>query len=708
MSAVAIEEVLHDGGVVVFRGRLEGGDAARFVALRSIVGRTPAPGEAWNLGGKWEVHPKHGRQVQVSRALLIRPCGRLLVDVLSRGAGFPGIGVARARGLWDALGETIYPLLDEGDPEPFRELLGAALADVLVEGWRAMRIETGTVQWLDRHGFPSALARKLIDLYSILPPPEGESTDATDSPVVWHLERDPYRMLAFAGWRQVDAAAARIGVAPDDERRQVGAVEAVLARRLKEGHTWASEDTLRAPVAGLLGVSRAQAGLAIRHAVEQGAVVEHGGGVQAPGCFLMERFVADLCTQMASGRYLAEQMRLAAPISRPEVEQALDHLSPRKGSPLTPEQRSGIWNALTCPISVLVGGPGVGKTTVLKAVHALAEPHGMSVHQAALSGRAAQRMAEATGRPAWTIASLLIRIEKGEVSMGGEPLVVLDESSMVDLATMYRLLRRFEPGVRVLLVGDPGQLPPIGFGLTFHVLARDVRIPSTTLTVPQRFADASGIPRVCEAIREGTPPELAPFDSSLDRGVSFVEATPGEITDRVIDLLAHFGGFAEAQVVGAVKRRAGGVAEINGRIHSLAAVGARECAERFFQGEPVIATRNDYDLGVMNGELGRVVEGDGAGGLICRFDTGLKRIPNDYARTELDLAYAITCHKSQGSQFRRVIVPVTRNRLLDRTLLLTAVSRAQEQVVLVGDRAAFDAAVAAEPAPSARQVGLGR
>jgi exodeoxyribonuclease V alpha subunit len=709
MIPAVVEEVLNDGAKIVFRARVESGDSMRIVSPRSVLGRAPTAGETWLVAGKWVWHPKYRRQFEVVRAELGRPSGCLLIQAIALNTvAFRGIGWAGARTLWAEYGDEIYGMLEVGDPSPFEDLLGSHLAQVLVDGWRSTGADARTFGWLDRHAIPVRLARKLIDIYGTLPVPSYAKREASrKGTVIWHLEDDPYRMLAFAGWPEVDKAAGQLGIPSDDDRRQVGAVEWALAKRLKEGHTWASKIDILSGVTKLLGASRSRSVEALQKALSSGAVIAHGGGVQSRGCYAMERFVHERCRAMVEGRFVAEQRRLEYGFSRAEAELVLDRFENDEGLRLTIEQREAVWMAVSRSFSTLVGGPGVGKTTVLKAVHITSETYGRTVHQAALSGRAAQRMAEATGRPAMTIASFLNRVDKGEIRLTDEPLVIVDESSMIDLATLYRLLHRLEPGARLLLVGDPGQLSPIGFGLTFHIFAEDGRIPRTTLSVVRRQTEASGIPAVCRGIREGRVPDLAFSARPNSSGVSFVEVPAHEVTDSVIDLLAQFGGVGTAQVVGSVKRGPGGVHEINGRLHAIMAVGRRECGARFHEGEPVVATRNDYEVGVMNGELGTVADGDGLGGLVCHFEGSEKRIPYDYLR-DLHLAYAITCHKAQGSQFPQVIVPVTRNRLLDRSLLLTAVSRAQERVVLVGDRTVFEAAVTAPPTLSRRYVGLGR
>lgn len=707
-ARLVVDEVLHDGGVIVFRGQSSSGAAVRCVASRSLLGCPPERGEAWLVAGAWQEHPVYGQQLAVRRARLLAVSGELVVQTLATHDAFPGIGRERAARLWSAFGLSLFDALERGDADPFRELLGDELAQVFVRGWAQLHDLANTLRWLTEQRFPAALGRKVAAIYGALPIPDDvPPAERAKGPTVWHLEDDPYRLLAFASWSATDTAARRLGVHADDPRRAAGAVEAALTRELARGHTWATFDTVRARAQELLHCSREGASAAISEGLRRGGVVQHGGGLQLAGTYVMERFVESRVGEMVSGQYVPAQRQLRPPLSPESVAHVIDRFEASEGYTLQAEQRAAVWMAMQAPFSTLSGGPGVGKTTVLKAIHAAAEAHGIPVIQAALSGRAAQRMAEATHRRASTIAALVRRLEQGEVPLSEEPLLIIDEASMVDLATLYRLMVHFVPGVRLLLVGDVGQLPPVSFGLTFHVFVGAPSVSTTALTRVMRQTEASGIPQVCAAIRRGEVPILAAPDWSRG-GVSFVPVPPDQVTDAVLGAIARMGGVSrDVQVVGSVKRGRGAVVDINHRLQALRCPGKAQVAAGLFVDDPVIVTRNDYEVGVMNGELGIVREAAADGGLVVDFDGELKLLPAHLAG-KVELAYAITCHKSQGSQFRRVVVPVTPSRLLDRTLLLTAVSRAQEQVVLVGDHDAFAAAVRAAPQSSVRKVGLAR
>lgn len=704
-QSVVITDVLRSEPPIVFSGQTIDGKATRFIDEMRVLGRAPVIGETWEITGTWRVHASYGRQVSVREAAPNRPTGRLLVQTLSGHKAFPGIGVAKAQRLWELHGQGIYDLLDAGDPSPFIPTVGIDLAEVLVSGWLALDGEASTYRWLTSLDLSPTLAEKIIAIYSDLPVPSACIEEAKSvGAAVWHLQRDPYRMLAFANWQAVDQAAQRMGISFDDKRRCVGAIEAALIKRLQINHTWTSADELVKIAKGLLKSHVTVVRTAVADAVGVGAIVTVGDGYALAGCDIMERFCADRVSAMAGGKFEAPQLSFRRQLTDSEIEGELDEFERSEGYVLNVEQRLSVHAALSHRASLLVGGPGVGKTTVLKAIHQVAEKMDIVVHQAALSGRATQRMREATGRPASTIAGLLIQVGRGEIDLGDGVLLILDESSMIDLATLYRLSSQFKPGVRLLLVGDTGQLPPIGFGLTFHVLADDPSTPKTELKTVMRQSAESGIPQVCAAIRAGRRPELLAGWSDGE-GVTFISAKPEEVIDHVMDTLGRLGGIGKAQIIGSVKRGVGGTFEFNRQLQALAGSGKTLLCGRFFMGEPIIATRNDYDIGVMNGDLGTVMGETQERELQADFSGRKITIPRGYLQN-IDLAYAITCHKSQGSEFERVIIPVTQSRLMDRTLLLTAVSRGQKQVFLVGDRSVFENAVTSPPMSRRRQVGL--
>jgi exodeoxyribonuclease V alpha subunit len=377
----------------------------------------------------------------------------------------------------------------------------------------------------------------------------------------------------------------------------------------------------------------------------------------------------------------------------------------RTGLQLNTGQRKAVGMALHYPVAILTGGAGTGKTTVLQVIHCIAEQVGVPVIQMALSGRAAQRMREATGRAASTIAAFLRAAGQGHVHPESEPLVIIDESSMLDLPLMYSIVHVLPARARLLLVGDPYQLPPIGFGLVFQVLAASPNIPRVELIEVHRQAGSSGIPQIARDIRHGAVPDLPAF--GICAGVSFIEADDHAVMDDILGAFAT--GSGDAQILGVTKRGTSGIRNINATLHAMASADKpRLEGWGLAEGDPIIYLKNDYQKELWNGSLGKIesiLRSNGGRSLLCSLDGARQEIPEeDFHR--VDLAYAITVHKAQGSQFKKVIVPVVRSRLLDRTLIYTALTRGIEQVIFIGDRSAFDAAITAPPHSHERQVGF--
>jgi len=678
-------------GGAVFRGKSPDGTTHKVIASEKVISRPPKPGESWRVQGEARAHPKWGPQLEASLAVPVVPEGEHLRRFLARNRAFQGVGEVRARKLWDRFGIGLYALLDAKDTAPLAEVIGEEVADSLVLVWEETRAEARVVEWLDKHGFPVRLASKVIKLWGPLAPEK--------------VQENPYRMLAIAGWSQVDTAAKLLGIPADAENRRIAAVEATCYRSMGDKHTVISEQELLRGVAQLLGEGCDEAQMALKLASQDRAVVKLGEDLwQALGPHVMESYVQARISAMVVAEFVPSGHLLWQVPSDAEVDALITTFQAGADLKLTEEQKQAVWLALTQRFALLLGGAGTGKTTVLKAVEWAVSRCDGTVHFLALAGRAAIRMQEATGHPARTIAGFLGAVERGDLTLGGGDLVVIDEASMVDLALMYSLLRVIPEDARVLLVGDPYQLPPIGMGLVFSVYAEDDRAPKVELTVVHRQAAETGIPAFAQEIRHGRVPALSPF-CGAGKGVTFTHCSEADAQGLVIELLSEMGGHGETQILSAIKRGPAGIQAINNSLHYLRSVG-RDTWEGFAVDDPVIWLENDYERRIWNGSLGGV-EAAGPDSLSVRWDGHSK--PMTMERADLDslhLAYAISIHKAQGSQFRRVIVPAFSSRLLDRTLIYTALTRATEQVVFVGDLAALSQAVEAPPAPHRRNHGL--
>lgn len=672
-------------GTCYWTGREAGGKLLRFVHK---TGRFPSPGEVWAVAGEERQHPDYGLQVHIRDATLCQPTGRLLIDFLARHEAFDGlhIGITRAAALYDHFGEDLYDVLEDGTEERLTEVEKLPRESIrpLIDAWQKVSHEANVIRWLSGWDCPLSLGRKLITFY-------GER--ALDK-----LHDNPYRMLAFTSFKKCDEMVGRLGLAPDDPRRLTAAVQHILYEHLEHGHTVISAEALKEKVTCFLGVFGSQmAEKAILGAAEAKVVVVSEGLVSSMGIRLLELdAIARFRDLLAGGQpRQAELFSNEAAFSTAMAEFEL-----QAGYSLNDEQKSAIDMALKERLSIVCGGAGVGKTTILRA---LAKVLSNQIYLMALTGQAARRITQVTGRTATTIEYFLRHIA-GRISRESTPLIVIDEASMLDLQLATRILRACPSTVRLLLVGDPAQLPPVNFGLIFHKLAESPKVPKTELTVINRQSEESGIPEISRRIRSGEVPVLACYDRH-GFGVSFIPASREDVIQRLLDVKSD---LPRAQVL-CVKNAGGlGIQDVNEVFHRLKSVGRdREESVGMAVGEPVIFKKNVADLDLVNGSLGRLrgFERDEDRGLriLCSFARDSKVIEGPYIEY-LKLAYGITVHSAQGSQFDRVIILVEPSQILDRTLIYTALTRAVHQVVFIGDQNAFAKAIRAEPKASQRAV----
>jgi exodeoxyribonuclease V alpha subunit len=706
------------------QGRVQ--DATGYFVVKAsgaaLGGSRVEPGQWWKVAGEptkrlLEVNGYQVAETQIdaSSAVLLRPSGEHIVAFMADSPAFEGIGQVKARKLWEAFGERLYEHLDAGNVAELAAVLTPACATQVVAAW-AQHGDSRTLQWLQAQGFDLALGRKVLQFFG----PE----------TAQKLEEDPYRLLSFcATWRQTDAlACTHFGVAVDDPRRLQGAIEEACYRVFAAGHTSVLSSKLMDVLQGVLGAQtktfrwRSLIPTALSQGLSNGSFVVGLHGVQPLGAMVMEREVA----QAVSDRITAT---VPALLPTDDVDELLLAYEKAECIELNPQQWEAVHLAAAKPFVLITGGAGVGKTTVLKALYDVYDRAGIAVTQLALAGRAAKRMQEATGRPASTIANFL-RSWKGG-SFDERSVVVVDEASMVDIITMSRLCELLGPSPRLVLVGDPAQLMPVGPGLVLHALTQVPQVPVAQLTVVKRYGGA--IAAAAAAIRDGRWPELpsnpaAPiaFIPCLVRPWDSFEAS---IPETVLQL--YWQDPANTQVLSARRNGPDGTKGLNALCQSVLTADAKAvqvwddrydayARVGFHLGDPVLCTRNLWDRGLQNGSLGVVVQVDDEPRMLTNedgeetgrtlawvdWDDGVRRPIVEEMLDDLELGYAITVHKAQGSQWPRVIVPLTGHRLLDRTLVYTAVTRAQRQVLLVGDEAAAKAAVEGMPRAQSRQVAL--
>jgi exodeoxyribonuclease V alpha subunit len=646
------------------------------------------------------------QQIEADEATLARPSGRHIVAYLAD--KIDGIGTSKAQRLWDTLGEGLYHALDTADRAALSRVLTPEIADRLVLAW----VDEGksrTLQWLQAHGFNVRLGRKILDFF-------GDEAAA-------RIEDDPYRLLSFCGeWKKVDRLATEhFGLARNDPRRLQGAVEEACYHHFDIGHTAMLSAALMDYAVHLLGKPpqgvrwRDQTAAALSGGLANGTFVKGHHGLQPLGALVMEKQVANAVAARLSAA--------SGPLTSQEaVDRIINSVHTEDNIKLNEGQQAAIHAAAQYEFLCVTGSAGCGKTTVLRSVYRMYDQVGVKVIQVALAGRAAKRMHETTGRPSSTIAGFLKSVDGAQLQ--GPTVLVVDEASMVDIISMSRICDVLPRHVRMLLVGDPNQLMPVGPGLVLHALAGASGVPTVELQKVERHAGK--IAEAANEIRSGLWPTFTD-DETAD--IAFLPCNSRLIAETVVELLAL--DRTRSQVLCAVREGPAGVKVANALCQERFTAQAPsvsvwnsefDCEERLGlrQGDTVLCTRNMWAIGLQNGSLGTVAEVVSASSVPTSntvdsaeqvvawvdWDDGSRRALTTDMLDDVDLGYAITVHKAQGSQWPRVIVPVAASKYLDRTLLYTALTRAQSQVLFVGDIEAARAAVSAPPRAAQRKIAL--
>lgn len=683
--------------------------------------RDPAVGETWRVTGQIVDHPEYGPQLHATVALPLVTKGRAIIRHLATDKRFPGVGRATASKLWETFGETLYDRIRARDLKSLAEVIGPERAVAIVDGLGMLSEEAEIFRWLDRYGVSPRVAGAAARVWGL---------GAID-----RIKADPYAMTLLEPWQIVDERALRLGLVPDDHRRLCAAVEQALAMRFKAGHMASPVTSIGPLVRRLLSPWGGDPAKAIDIALTSGRVVApRQDSLQSRACRFMEDEVA---------RLVSERVRRELPdVDGQLINAAIEKVELEVGYSLTPAQREAVFMATSCGICVIGGGAGTGKTTVVRAILAALEATRDHIPsdqrkdiehlQVAIAGRAVRRITEATGRPASTLSRLVHDIEDAgrKVRRGT---VIFDESSMLDTPSLYRVLVQLPVEVNLIFIGDPGQLPPIGPGLPFHTMVKTKGIPSVTLDVVHRQDDTTGIPAVASSVRHGRAVALRRFDPNvaLTPGVFLFPARKDDIAAKTLAALRAMCGPPPAtgktamlhdldvQLLTQVKNRPAGSRDLNRSIE-MEYMARQPNVEDWglSVGSKVMWLKNDYSKapqldpegnpisdpvtgepvcnGFMNGALG-VLQKLHPKGAWVRFDDGAEDVVTAADLEKLTHGWAISVHKAQGSAFRRVIIPVVQSKLLDRTMLYTAITRAVETVVLVGDIAHINDVISASP-----------
>jgi exodeoxyribonuclease V alpha subunit len=637
-------------------------------------------GDRAEVSGEWQTHSRYGRQLKARGALPLDPADR--AGQVAYLTSLRHIGPARAERLCDEHGEGVLGVIAADPSGVFGALRGvsAAQAAAATESWHASRAIRDLHVQLAPHG----LAHLAAPIHARL----GERSMAV-------LHEDPYRLteVAGVGFARADRIALAGGVPPESARRAQAAAVFALSEAEQQGNTYLPLDELSGRTAKLLGLPPDPDSIV----AAPGLLLDEGRAYREP----------THASELAVAATLAARAGSAPHLEHDPGESPPDDVDEERR--LTDEQWAAVRGAFAARISVLTGGPGVGKTACTKAIVAEADRAGVPIALCAPTGRAARRLEEATGHEAQTIHRLLEWMPGREPAHGpGRPLpaelAIVDEASMLNLRLIEVLLAGLAESTHVVFVGDADQLPPIGAGKPFEDLIASGVAPVVRLTQIFRQAARSMITTAAHEINQGRPPHLQP-QGDQDRDFFFIERpSPERALETVVEVVAERApqGFGvdpirEVQVLAPMYKGGVGIDALNERLQArLNPDGGAAVSERFRIGDRLIQTRNSHELGLMNGSIvflraddpeeeSIVVDTDEGGSLV---------IPYGETAT-LRLAYAISVHKAQGCEVPVVVAVCHRShaRMLTRPLLYTAITRARRSCVLVGDPAALEMAV---------------
>ena len=669
----------------------------------TVVGCIPyaAPGEGMTVTGVWITHPLYGPQItceQVERRMPREE--EEIVSYLASGI-LKGVGQATAERLVERFGTDTLRVLEE-EPERLSQIKGIT-AKKAMELSKAFRELTGlrrTMEFMARYDLPVHLAVQAHRVYG--------------AQALQRLREDPYLLAGQSfgvEFSRADEMALSMGIDGDSPCRTQAALLYELQHNQGNGHVFLPREKLLWAAAQLIGLPPDRVEMCLDTMVEQGAIrQEQVAGVL--GCYTPELYEAEC---FVANKLLS---MLRFPYGKVRgVDGVIEEMEMTQGIRYAPLQREAVTLAAQSGVLLLTGGPGTGKTTATRAIVHLFEKMGLDILLLAPTGRAAKRMGELCEREAQTIHRCLgmsyndltgrVTYKKGESDPLEAEAVLVDEMSMVDLPLMQALLSALRPGCRLVMIGDADQLPSVGAGNVFSDLIRSGRIPLVALKEVFRQADKSYIIRNAHLVNGGIGPDL-----KTNQGDFFFlcRRVPERMVSTVVELcktrLPEKMGIApeDIQVLTPTRRGECGTVQLNRCLQAALNPPSRTKNEKQFgdlifrEGDRVMQTKNNYDVlwekddgtmgaGIFNGDVGTVEEIDPSGELLTlRFDDRIVGYTADMLN-QLDMAYAITVHKAQGSEYKAVILlaaPAAPG-LLVRGVLYTAMTRARELLIIVGD-----------------------
>ncbi len=680
------------------------------------VGNMPVPkiGRRYRLRGEWKEHPKYGNQFAFSSFEELKPTTAAAIAAYLSSGIIKGIGPATARRIVKKFGDDTLKII-ENEPERLCEVagIGKIKANAIAKSYAEQTECANTVVELAKYEINSAVAIKLYKQYG--------------SETMNVLYENPYRLIDDMygiGFVRADKIAKSMGFAEDSAFRVQSGVIYAMEQYAEAGDSYMPEAEFTEKTAQFLNVEREQVAEAIFELVMDGRLRKEN--LTGENILMLYRFHKAECS-VASKLYMLCNTELTGISGNTE---ALIKITENSGGiELSENQKNAVISSLKNGVSVITGGPGTGKTTIINTILAILKNEGIKTLLAAPTGRAAKRMSKAAGENAMTIHRMLeygfsneeevLRFGKNEENPLDAGCIIIDEASMVDILLMEALLNAIKPGTRLLLVGDADQLPSVGAGNVLGDILECEAIHSVRLTEIFRQAQESMIVVNAHLINKGEYPSYNGKDSDFfmlgRKNGQEIAATIRQLcSERLPAYYKDFNPLTDIQVLTPTRRCPCGSVELNKILRETLNPPAEHKNEKLIgdrlyrEGDKVIQNKNDYMLpwrsinsgesgeGVFNGDMGIVRSVDNEEGTITVIFDDERLVAYDYSiADELEAAFALTVHKSQGSEFPVVVMPISKfpPMLSTRNLLYTAVTRAKEGVVLVGVPAIVNAMV---------------
>lgn len=664
----------------------------------TLNGMAPLIGQLLEIEGEWVKHPKFGQQFKATTYKTVAPTEISGIEKFLASGAINGIGPAMAKKIVAEFGEKTLEIIAKSPNELLKVPgIGKKTAEKISASYLEQSELTEIMVWLENHGISNTYAGKIFAKYG--------------SFAIDIMEKDIYRLfqdIEGIGFLTADKLAFNLGIQRDDKRRIISGIDYALMQLCNNGHCCIPEMALVDKTAKILQVNNQIIFTILKERIDNGSLnTEIVGGetlIYPPYLYYAEKKVATRLLQLQQATEPLSEDNLSLFIKVWEKDNQIQ---------LAQKQKEAIKACLHHGVLVLTGGPGTGKTTVIKGILSILKAQGLKIRLAAPTGRAAKRLSETTGQKALTIHRLLeannlaqddnlqLGFSKDIDDQLDADVIILDEVSMVDIVLMHHFLNAVPDGCRIILVGDTDQLPAVGPGSVLKDIIRSQKIPAIRLDEIFRQAQTSMIIQNAHIINAGRLPDLRRQYSDF---VFYELNDDTSITQKILDLctkdLPHegFDVLKDVQVLSPMHRFLCGVENLNLMLQEQLNPKKNQdelkySSQTFRVGDKVMHIRNNYQKNVFNGDIGFIQDINNEKLTVDYFDHIVTYEKNEL--NELTLAYASSVHKSQGSEYKVVIIPLSTSHyiMLQRNLLYTAITRAKQKVIIIGSKKALMTAI---------------